>query len=275
MFYWLYLAIELSGTYPLWRAWRANRLTALSHTVHWTIAAWLGHAWGLTALARGSSHAAEIRYLALCLTACAATAALGARRPGVVAFNFVVIGLLLVTLLPLAEPLYRGGRFRLDGYRAVVVSSVLAMGVLNYLPTRLGGAAIFVGSGTCLQVASLLQSSPPPGNPAALAGHVLVALAPWVGLVSLQRLAAPSGEFDRLWFDFRDRFGMVWSQRLREQFNRAAVRNGWRVILYWNGLRMMAGGPPLKLEELSAILSTLTALMKRFMEPSGDEPRTP
>src|SRR5262245_12244832 len=99
------IALYLTGAYPLWRAWRANRRTSLFQAVHWMIAAWL--AWGglliLEALEGAAPDHPTARYLALGLTGCAGVAVLGARRPGVGAWNFVLAGLLTVILLPLAE----------------------------------------------------------------------------------------------------------------------------------------------------------------------------
>src|ERR1700756_5554100 len=88
----------LSGFYPLYRAWRGAAGTTLRHSVVWAFLAWGG--WCAAALLDGSP---ALGYLALCLTACAGVAVLGARRPGVGAWDFVVLGLLAVLLLPLAE----------------------------------------------------------------------------------------------------------------------------------------------------------------------------
>ena len=71
-------------------------------------------------------------------------------------------------------------------------------------------------------------------------------------------------EFDALWLDFRNRFGLVWAQRVREQFNRAAVNAGWPVTLYWQGLLIMAGTAPPDPDTQEAIVATLRALLKRF-----------
>ena len=102
----MYLAaalLLLTGAYPLGRAWLANRRSSLAHALAWAALAWL--AWLGVALAEawGLGVPVAARYVALCLTGCAGVAVLGARRPGVVAWNFVVLGLLVVLLLPLAE----------------------------------------------------------------------------------------------------------------------------------------------------------------------------
>src|SRR5437868_1505128 len=87
--------LHLSGAAPLWAAARANRGTSLAYAVGWAWLAWM--AWGLALFAGGPAAG----HLALGLTGCAGVAVLGARRPGAGAWNFVVVGLLAVVLLPL------------------------------------------------------------------------------------------------------------------------------------------------------------------------------
>src|SRR5262249_42119040 len=93
----------LAGSYPLSLAWRANRRTSLLHTLVWASAAWAG--WGLTLLAVlfEPGFLPLVRHAALALTACAGIAVLGARRPGMAAWNFVVLGLLVVFLALASE----------------------------------------------------------------------------------------------------------------------------------------------------------------------------
>jgi hypothetical protein len=82
----------------------------------------------------------------------------------------------------------------------------------------------------------------------------------------------PRAEFDRLWSDFRDRFGLVWGQRVREQFNRSAANADWPVYLYWQGLRLTSGAALPNEETQTAMVATLRALLKRF-GPEENEPR--
>jgi hypothetical protein len=71
-----------------------------------------------------------------------------------------------------------------------------------------------------------------------------------------------SSEPDRTWRDFRDRWGVVWAQRVREQFNRAAANAGWPVTLSWQGFVFRAGADdPVK----DQVEEALDALLKRFL----------
>ena len=61
-----------------------------------------------------------------------------------------------------------------------------------------------------------------------------------------------------MWRTFRDSFGALWAQRMREQFNRAAANAGLAGRLAWDGLH----GAPEAERELQ--LLTLRSLLKRF-----------
>lgn len=252
-------SIFLTAVYPLARMWRANWNTSLLHAAGWATAAWLG--WG-TAMAAGAEWpemAPAARHVGLCLIGCAGVAVLGARRPGVDAWNFVVAGLLAVLLLSLAEGALAGGEARLSPPRILFLAGTLAVGVLNYLPTRRAGAALLLAVGCGLEL----------GMPKTALTDWLFLLVPWAAL-GMGPSRHPVSEVDRLWLDFRDRFGLVWGQRLREQFHRAASHAGLPFELGWNGLRSdrVSSSPD------DAALSLLRALMKRFgpADPEEDQP---
>ena len=135
-----YSILLATALYPLGKAWWANRRTSLEHAVVWARAAWL--AW-LLAFAFGGDGALG-RYIALSLTGCAGVAVLGARRPHVGAWNFVVASLLAVLLLPVAQG---WGKPALSLPYLAFLGATVAFGWLNYLPTRLLPAALLFGIG--------------------------------------------------------------------------------------------------------------------------------
>jgi hypothetical protein len=266
--------IFCTSLYPLAHAWRANRGTSLFQAVSWALASWI--LWGL-ALACGLLQLGSLlylaRYLALCLTGCAGVAVLGARRPGVGAWNFVVLGLLAVELLPLAEGALAGSGLQLGGFRVIFLAATLVVGILNYLPTRLAAGALLLGVGCGLEVAALVQADDLAQAPAAAnrPAWFLLACAPWAAWAGLRWQPSPPSELDGLWLDFRDRYGFVWAQRVREQFNRSAANAGWPVVLRWQGLRLFRGTSLPEPAVQDALLATLRALLKRF----GDEAPAP
>jgi hypothetical protein len=222
----------------------ANRSTSLIHAAGWTLAAWA--VW-IVALASGSM---SWTYLALGLTGCAGVAVFGARWPGAGAWNLVVGGLLVVLALPLAEAGALNTPIRPGTIRTVFLASLIGITVINYLPTRLaaGAGLLAVGCGLALGRSAGLETN---GN---MAGWC-VGLAPWAAWFGLLIRADTGSVGDRLWRRFRDRFGLVWSLRLRDQFNRAAANAGLNCELRWTGLR----------PDSPAAYELLVALIRRFV----------
>jgi hypothetical protein len=255
----LLTAFYLTSTYPLARAWALNRTTSLGHAVVWVAVAWLS--WLPAAIGLESATSDAALYGSLCLTGCAAVAVLGARRPLVGAWNYVLIGLLVVLLLPLAESALHGKPL-FDPLRFVFLGGTLAVGVLNYLPTRLWCAVMLAGLACAVELGKLSGSAESEGSPAMFVW--LVPIACWVGLLSIRRNRDGISQCNREWLDFRDRFGLFWGQRVREQFNRAAENAGLPAHLFWSGLKRKSRASELSAAEQTALVETLRAMLKRF-----------
>jgi hypothetical protein len=253
----------LTAALPLGVAWVRNRGTTLRHALLWGWLAWL--AW-LVVVGGGAVRPAWGgplgRYLALCLTGCAGVAVLGARRPGAAAWNLVVLGLLAVLLLPVAEGF---GTQRLNPFYLAFLGATLAVALLNYLPTPLAPAVIALAVGCGLEITGLAMELPE-WLTLTVGGHVLIGLTPWFALAALSWRPKAATEFDETWLRFRNRYGVVWGQRTREQFNRAAANAGWPLTLTWHGLRLSGEGTP---TNPSLALEVLCALLKRFEGRAG------
>src|SRR5882724_4417194 len=126
----LLACLILVGVIPFAVALWANRTTSLFHALVWSLVAWLS--WGVAFLLDDAERAGldPGRYCALCLTGCAGVAVLGARRPHVFAWNFVVLGLFAVMVLPLVETSIIGTH-SLDGLRIFFLIGTIAVGILN------------------------------------------------------------------------------------------------------------------------------------------------
>src|SRR5438445_13210671 len=84
--------IFVSGFYPIVCAARSNRKTTLLHAIAWALIAWFfwSAANVLTAFQK-EPESSLVSLLALALSGCASMAVLGARRPGVGAWDLVII----------------------------------------------------------------------------------------------------------------------------------------------------------------------------------------
>ncbi len=256
--------LVLSGLIPLGVAFWASRQTSLAHALIWAMLAWLSWAAAIWVDDSDSAALPPARYLALCMTGCAGVAVLGARRPHVVAWDFVVISLLAVMLLPLAEAQLLGTHST-EGLRVLFLAGTIVVGVLNYLPTRLGPAAFVLTVGIAIEISRLAAPAWAPGRETYWLVVGTQAAAPWIAWLCWRLRPAEKAEFDRLWLDFRDAWGMVWSQRAREQFNHAAENAGWPVTLSWRGLRPSDGEEDRIAANEEKYLVTLRAILQRFL----------
>ncbi len=256
------MVLILAGLVPLARALWANRATSLLHALVWASIAWLG--WGAAILLDDAAGLgmAPGRYCALCLTGCAGVAVLGARRPQVLAWNFVVLGLFAVMVLPLVESwLIR--THSLDWIRIFFMIGTIAVGIVNYLPTRLVLVTLllaFVCIGEMIRLHAPELLSPF----TVTVFDWLLVLIPWLAWFCYRSGASHHSEFDRLWLDFRDRWGLVWGQRVREQFNHAAENAGWPVKLAWRGLRQEVNSSA----DQEMLVELLRATLQRFIAPN-------
>ena len=75
-----------------------------------------------------------------------------------------------------------------------------------------------------------------------------------MALACFMRQCREVSTLDREWLSFRDRYGVVWSQRSREQFNRAVANVGWPITLSWHGFEAAPERPSPPMEEVLALL---------------------
>lgn len=244
-----------AGVVPSIVAWRANGTTTLRPTIAWSAAAWF--AWGF-ALATPSSE--EFGYIALCLTGCAGVAVLGARRPHVLAWNFVVLGLLCVMILPLFEALViRAHSYNVE--RKVFLAAILLVTAVNYLPTRFAMAAGLAMVGCTAAYAKVTMPRMVEEWLVIVDWIELVAIAlvPWAAFIA--RRPAATDPLNEAWFEFRDRFGFVWASRIREQYSAAVKAVELPIRLEWNGFHLDVDATETQRADSLALFRAVT---KRF-----------
>lgn len=218
---------------------------------------------------------AHLRYLAAVTTLAPSMAVLGAKRPQDRAWQWIVLSLLVILALPSLRALALGA-LRVPAPHAAwrwFLAILMAAGLLNYLPTRFWLAGLLAFAGQLLLLADYLPRLP------------LVASHPLLGLASLAAATAAAAYWawrrrrtvveplDRLWLDFRDLFGLLWSLRVAERLNASASLYGWNIHLGWTGFQMAEGhqanavvSPATPPEVPEAVLKALQALLWRFVD---------
>jgi hypothetical protein len=254
------LAVASAG-WPLWQALRAARGTTLLPTVTWLIGSWL--AWlGVAMCLLLSWPLWPVMQIALALTACAGVSVLGARRPGFGAWSFVTLGLLAVLLLPLLEQPWSAPHWSVDAPRSIFLGLVLAVGLLNYAPTRWGPTAALTAGPLGFAVWAL--AAPPAREEVPMAVWALalsaLVISVWTTWALLRKHRLAGNPIDQLWSSFRDRYGLAWAKRVQEQFNQAASHAGCRERLTWRGMT----ASELSGERQAELFELLQAVLKRF-----------
>ncbi|MCI0361515.1 MAG: hypothetical protein L0211_23780 [Planctomycetaceae bacterium] len=211
---------------------------------------------------------APLRLAAVTLSFCPILAVLGAKRPQHVAWSFVVAAFWGIVTLPAAETFFlqRGQRLEIGDARSFFLWILIAVGPINYLPTRQWLAATLLAAGQILALADYL----PLVHRTLFADQCLAGL--WLGSLSLVVAREPrsraAGKYDRLWLDFRDTFGLFWSLRLQERVNSVAQTSGWPLWLSWSGLRELETDRAIAALDSSVepiLRTTLKGLLRRFV----------
>lgn len=229
--------ILLSALWPWLRSWRWVRRTSLQQA--WL---WLGLG-GMAALTAslavlGDWPLQPVRHAVLVLLAAFPLAVLGARRPGVTAWNFVVVGWLAAACLPHVQQSWQGPDWHLEPAWLLFLAGLLGMGVTNYLPTRFGLAAVLLGAvlGWNLWNLRLGAATDPAWDLALL--QTGLGMAAW--LAWFQPRPVSSDPVTELWLTIRDAYGLAWSVRIQEQVQAAGRHDGLPGQLTWFGLELPA-----------------------------------
>jgi len=215
-----------------------------------------------------------LRFATALTSFCPAMAVMGAKRPQHHAWQFVVLSLWIILALPVVEVLALPAVSRLEirDARSWFLLLLLVLPIGNYLLTRYAVPAILLGIAQCGLLGGYLPMVPV--LPVAPVFFVESAVTVSMGLTLLALILVELGiarhrrsifVMDRLWLEFRDRFGAVWALRVAQRFNATAEDRQWPARLTWFGSVNTAGEPmALSAEETKLMRS----LMVRFVSPS-------
>jgi hypothetical protein len=212
------------------------------------------------------------RLLAAALALCPAMSLLGAKRPQDKAWHFIVATFWLILALPALQAITLGKEGEMDAHpaRSWFLAVTIVFSVLNSLFSRYWLCVLLAGIGQGLLLSpylpwplSALANEPDTGLACYAAGVVIAAV---LGQVPRQ----PAAPLDRLWRDFRDAYGLVWTLRVAERINHTAAKNGWDVAVGVRGFRSPTEGQPavtLNVEQQHAFHQSLFNLLRRFVSP--------
>lgn len=220
-----------------------------------------------------ASWAASLRFAAAMTTFCPIMALLGAKRPQHRPWQFIVLSLWVILSLPSLEWLLFSGMREIHAARFWFLMALTLLGAGNGLATRFWLAGLLVALGQIAMVSPFCAATQSllPGALAPLLGLLLM-VAGW----SLIALARPRprqsvASLNRVWLDFRDAFGAVWSLRVAERINASASMCAWPVRLGWYGFR--AQEQDICSEAPPVAAAALRTLLRRFVSPEWIDER--
>lgn len=219
----------------------------------------------LAPVAGTDGHRAALRYLAVAGTLCPMMAVMGAKRPQDRGWQWIVLSLWVVLAIPVAQHLlFTPGRsFSVFAAWPLFLGMLLALELLNYLPSRNAIGATFVVGAQCLLLGDALGWLAPNSHCPTWAAWLALGavLAAWSSyfLYPVSRSQTP----DARWLRFRNSFGAFWALRVLQRVNQTAEIQNWPVRLQWSGFHELADRTePLPEQEIERCLDTL---LRRFV----------
>jgi len=219
-------------------------------------------------------------YLCSVLMLCPPIAVLGARKPGLQAWNwFVLVPLVLVFGFPAMA--LRGSSsltapLQIELPAAIGFGLVLVMGAGNYVGTRFTPAAGLLVLALLLIVGSL-TSSVSEFFPSTVTSRIWGTLCLSVAFITaacrakrtLPTTNSTTLRMNQIWIDFRDNFGIVWSRRIMDRINRIAEEEHWPVRLDLHGFLALAGTAEaeVSLQVNARVEQVLRWQLRRLVEP--------
>ena len=223
----------------------------------------------------------QVWYWTAVVSCCPLISILGAKRPTSRVWTwFIIVPLIAVLGWPAVTVLSQFPRFTpLEIQLPVFIGFVLVlvMGVGNYLGSRYALSAFFCGVAILLTLwplSNLFEGDIASTNYWRAAAALVLGVAMLHGFRQSERLMLEESPFDKLWFDFCDSFGIVWSMRIQDRINQLAEQEKWSVRLGTEGFNWQKG---IALEEqihsTERLEQTLRWLLRRFVEPEWIDQR--
>jgi hypothetical protein len=254
------------------RAFFRLRGTTLAAPAAWAVAAALALA-AVDVVLAGSgslerSFAASLaRYAAAAATCCPLMAVLGAKRPQDRGWQWVVLTLWIVLLVPAGQAWMAraGGQLQLTAPWRILLWALISMGLLNYLLTRHAAPAVLVAIGQIGLLSEFMLDEPPDRQSVLrLVGVAALLAAAAIAGIPTRRRRDP---LTRRWLAIRDGWGAFWGLRVLNRVNETATQLHWPVRLEWSGFVANDGGDsvaPIDDRLAGQIGQVMDSLLRRF-----------
>lgn len=249
---------------------RSLRNTSLINAWGWSLAAccvWLAAA--AVELARPESPSVQQAwYFASVVGLCPGIAVLGSRRPTVRVWNaFVILPLIAVLCWPLVLCWMPRGPVR-PPMEGPALAGFLFVGVMsfgNYIGTR--HTLLTIALGVTNASAFFGAVHPDSSSNRLVGGLVLAAALAMLTSFRRRRASVTRGDWNAVWKDFRNLFGLVWAYRIAERVNHQAARDQWPIRLGQHGFFAVENGMPAGAPADEPHVShTMRWLLRRFVD---------
>lgn len=258
--------------------------TSLRGAVRWGRAAkftWLLSSFATLWISRSSPLGNHLWFWTGVLTLCPFIAALGAQRPGVRIWSyFIVLPLIAVLGWPALTAWKRWSVpapvvLQLPACMGFLLVAIMGCG--NYAGTRYMVPATLTGLSALLVIAPLTHLWTLTTD-WALAMRIMAMIMLSLAIIDAMRQGLRSSDedspFDRIWFDFRDLFGMVWAIRMQERINDRAQKEGWCSRLGPLGFEWNLQNSPEELQRTRERMEqALRWHFRRFVDPEWIDER--
>jgi hypothetical protein len=235
----------------------------------------------LLVVALGATFSDAARFAAAATTFCPLMAVLGAKRPQDRGWQWVVGSLWIVLVWPAGQAvLLRSGDLDLFEAWKLFLVGLIALGPLNYLPTRNWLPSLLVAGGQTVLLSSYLWEVSDAAKPWLLPVGVACFLLAATIVTCRKRCQEPfsSHRFHLpqqlnqkkvpdtffKWLRFRDAYGAFWALRIQSRVNQTAELRRWPMRLDWQGFESSAEEPPTA-EQMAELEQTTQTLFRRFM----------
>jgi hypothetical protein len=193
---------------------------------------------------------------------------------------FVLTPLLLVFSAPLATADWTGPKpsIVIPAPISVGLVIVLLMGAGNYIGTRQTFSAVAFATAVVLVFGRFSELGggmlPQPATAMPWATSLTAFAVIWAARPASNRRPLPG--IDRVWTDFREAFGIVWSRRIQDRINERAAHEDWELRLVETGfIPATDWGPQPNKPQLRSIdvTGSIPRQASRDHTPPHDDPR--